>query len=229
MKSSVHTDPSISDIVQMRAWKHALFTTYTLSLSYFESEILRPLLRAGCSDIWLIADAEGYRSSLLERRSMRVGQEPNSRIVDHTCGRLRASAFAADRARQPTPRSFRDPRRTGCGSWPRGSRANGRASDCRRDSPQTVPQPEHREHRRRRSEYRVSVDISRAPFPRSPHSIVPRGRPTRPGSGLWRGARREPVAQSEYGRSYSEFLPYEDMVKLSLFLIILPFTQCVGS
>ena len=67
--------PSISDLIQMRAWKHALFTTYTLSLSYFESEILRPLLRAGCSDIWLIADAEGYRSSLLERCSMRVGQE----------------------------------------------------------------------------------------------------------------------------------------------------------
>lgn len=67
--------PSIADIVQMRPWKHALFTTYTLSLSYFESEILRALLRGGCSDIWLIADAEGYRTSLLERRSMRVGQE----------------------------------------------------------------------------------------------------------------------------------------------------------
>ena len=67
--------PSISEFLQMRAWKHALFTTYTLSLSYFESEILPPLLRAACSDVWLIADAEGYRSSLLERRSMRVGQE----------------------------------------------------------------------------------------------------------------------------------------------------------
>lgn len=67
--------PSIAEILGMRPWKHALFTTYTLSLSYFESEILRPLLRAGCSDIWLISDAEGYRSSLLERRSMRVGQE----------------------------------------------------------------------------------------------------------------------------------------------------------
>ena len=63
MKCSVHADPSTSDIVQMRAWKHALFATYTLSLSYFESEILRPLLRAGCSDLWLIADAEGDRSS----------------------------------------------------------------------------------------------------------------------------------------------------------------------
>ena len=30
--------PSISDFITMRAWKHALFTTYALSLSYFESE-----------------------------------------------------------------------------------------------------------------------------------------------------------------------------------------------
>lgn len=68
-------DTAIADFLQMREWKRALFTTYTLSLSYFESEILPSLLRAGCSDIWLIADAEGYRSSLLERRSMRVGHE----------------------------------------------------------------------------------------------------------------------------------------------------------
>jgi hypothetical protein len=75
MNKESEIGPSIADIVQMRPWKHALLTTYTLSLSYFESEILRPLLRRGCSDIWLIADAEGYRNSLLERRSMRVGQE----------------------------------------------------------------------------------------------------------------------------------------------------------
>lgn len=75
MSAGSEAEPSIGDILQMRPWKHALFTTYTLSLSYFESEILRSLLRGGCSDIWLIADAEGYRSSLLERRSMRVGQE----------------------------------------------------------------------------------------------------------------------------------------------------------
>ncbi|MDG4901400.1 MULTISPECIES: hypothetical protein [unclassified Mesorhizobium] len=75
MNEKDDADPSIADFMQMRAWKHALLTTYTLSLSYFESEILRSLLRGGCSDIWLIADAEGYRSSLLERRSMRVGQE----------------------------------------------------------------------------------------------------------------------------------------------------------
>ena len=63
------------EILASGPWKHALFTTYALSLSYFELEVLRPLIRAGCDDIWLIADAEGYRASLLERRSARVGHE----------------------------------------------------------------------------------------------------------------------------------------------------------
>ena len=67
--------PSIADILTQARWKHALFTTYALSLSYFESEVLRPLLQAGCDDIWLVADAEGYRASLLERQSMRIGHE----------------------------------------------------------------------------------------------------------------------------------------------------------
>ncbi|MBF0392497.1 MAG: hypothetical protein HQL38_07435 [Alphaproteobacteria bacterium] len=65
----------LSEIFEAGPWKHALFTTFTLSLSYFESEVLRPLVRGGCDDIWVIADAEGYRASLLERRSMRVGHE----------------------------------------------------------------------------------------------------------------------------------------------------------
>ena len=67
--------PSIAKILAGSQWKHALFTTYALSLSYFESEVLRPLLQGGCDDIWLIADAEGYRASLLERHSSRIGHE----------------------------------------------------------------------------------------------------------------------------------------------------------
>ena len=67
--------PSITEYLSAARWKHALFTTYVLSLSYFESEVLRPLLQQGCDDVWLVCDARGYRSSLLERRSMRVGQE----------------------------------------------------------------------------------------------------------------------------------------------------------
>jgi len=67
--------PGIAEFLTAARWKHALFTTYALSLSYFESEVLRPLLQQGCDDIWLVCDAQGYRSSVLERRSMRVGQE----------------------------------------------------------------------------------------------------------------------------------------------------------
>lgn len=69
------TPRSIAEFLKAARWKHALFTTYALSLSYFESEVLRVLLQQGCDDIWLVCDAQGYRSSLLERRSMRVGQE----------------------------------------------------------------------------------------------------------------------------------------------------------
>ncbi|PRY19236.1 hypothetical protein CLV78_1268 [Aliiruegeria haliotis] len=73
--STVDGVPSIAGFLSESQWKHALFTTYALSLSYFESEVLRPLIGQGCDDIWLVSDAQGYRSSLLERRSMRVGQE----------------------------------------------------------------------------------------------------------------------------------------------------------
>lgn len=75
IKGEDDVQPTIRDFLDASQWKHALFTTYALSLSYFESEVLRPLIQAGCDDIWLIADAQGYRASLLERRSMRVGQE----------------------------------------------------------------------------------------------------------------------------------------------------------
>lgn len=74
-EENIDRAPKIAEYLTAARWKHALFTTYALSLSYFESEILRPLLQQGCNDIWLICDAQGYRSSLLERRSMRVGQE----------------------------------------------------------------------------------------------------------------------------------------------------------
>jgi hypothetical protein len=58
-----------------RPWDTALFTTYALSLSFFESVILHRLREAGCRDIWVLADADGYRASLAERRSAGVGRE----------------------------------------------------------------------------------------------------------------------------------------------------------
>src|SRR5882724_10614337 len=66
---------SLSDVLAGQSWEKALFTTYSLSLTFFESMVLRALREIECREIWVIADAEGYRSSLMERGSYGVGYE----------------------------------------------------------------------------------------------------------------------------------------------------------
>lgn len=66
---------SLGKILEAGRWEKALFTTYSLSLTFFESIILRALRKAECREIWVIADAEGYRSSLMERGSNGVGND----------------------------------------------------------------------------------------------------------------------------------------------------------
>src|SRR5689334_13499457 len=66
---------SLADLIRSESWEKALFTTYSLSLTFFESILLRELRQSGCRDIWIAVDGDGYRSSLMERRSHSVGQE----------------------------------------------------------------------------------------------------------------------------------------------------------
>ena len=66
---------SLSDVLAGQRWEKALFTTYSLSLTFFESIVLRALREVECREIWVVADAEGYRSSLMERGSHGVGYE----------------------------------------------------------------------------------------------------------------------------------------------------------
>jgi hypothetical protein len=66
---------SLGEVLKAGRWERALFTTYSLSLTFFESIILRALREAECSEIWVVADADGYRSSLMERGSSGVGHE----------------------------------------------------------------------------------------------------------------------------------------------------------
>jgi len=66
---------SLSDALTGQRWEKALFTTYSLSLTFFESIVLRALREVECREIWVVADAEGYRSSLMERGSHGVGYE----------------------------------------------------------------------------------------------------------------------------------------------------------
>ena len=68
--------PSAIDIISAGKWERALFTTYALSLTFFETHILKDaLLKTGCQAIWVVADLDGYQRSLTERQSARVGQE----------------------------------------------------------------------------------------------------------------------------------------------------------
>lgn len=66
---------SISEIINSRRWHDALFTTFPLSLSYFESMLLGDLRRQDCSNIWIVTDQFGYKNALSERQSRHVGQD----------------------------------------------------------------------------------------------------------------------------------------------------------
>jgi len=64
------------EIIARGRWEDALFTTYALSLTFFETHIIKNcLVKTGCRNIWVVADVDGYQQSLAERQSARVGQE----------------------------------------------------------------------------------------------------------------------------------------------------------
>jgi hypothetical protein len=68
--------PGPHEIIANGKWEQALFTTYALSLTFFETYILKAgLIRNGCQSVWVVADVDGYQQSLTERQSARVGQE----------------------------------------------------------------------------------------------------------------------------------------------------------
>lgn len=64
------------ELILQGTWHHALFTTYSLSLSFFESHLwCGGLKKRGCREAWVIADLDGYSASLAERQSRFVGQD----------------------------------------------------------------------------------------------------------------------------------------------------------
>lgn len=63
------------DFIASRPWERALFTTYALSLTFFETYLLPQLRKAGCEQILILADVDGYRGSLMELKSRHIGQE----------------------------------------------------------------------------------------------------------------------------------------------------------
>ncbi len=68
--------PAPIETITKGSWESALFTTYALSLSFFEAHLLRRGLKQnGCREIWVAADIDGYAQSLAERQALSVGQD----------------------------------------------------------------------------------------------------------------------------------------------------------
>jgi len=63
------------DLVSAHPWRRVTFTTYALSLSFFEAVILDALVRGGGREALILADVQGIRASLSEQGAQRVGKD----------------------------------------------------------------------------------------------------------------------------------------------------------
>jgi hypothetical protein len=61
------------DLVSAHRWERVTFTTYALSLSFFEAVVLDALIRGGARQALILADVQGVRASLSEQGAQRVG------------------------------------------------------------------------------------------------------------------------------------------------------------
>ncbi|WP_336975283.1 hypothetical protein [Sphingobium aromaticiconvertens] len=87
------------DLISAAPWKRAAFTTYALSLSFFEAVLLDALLRGGGRNALILADPEGVRAGLSEEGARRVGRdyeiEPVA-CVNHGVFHAKVGALFAD-------------------------------------------------------------------------------------------------------------------------------------
>lgn len=63
------------DLVSAHPWQRAVFTTYALSLSFFEAVVLEALVRKGGRQALILADVNGVRASIGEQGAQRVGKD----------------------------------------------------------------------------------------------------------------------------------------------------------
>jgi hypothetical protein len=87
------------DLVSSHPWQRAVFTTYALSLSFFEAVVLDALVRGGGRESLILADVQGVRASLSEQGAHRVGRDYEVEPVRVSGGVFhpKISVFAADK------------------------------------------------------------------------------------------------------------------------------------
>lgn len=66
---------SILSLIEGARWRSAVFTSFTLSLTYLESYVLPRLRKQGCQSLNVYADLAGYRDSLMEQRARAIGRD----------------------------------------------------------------------------------------------------------------------------------------------------------
>jgi hypothetical protein len=62
------------DLLAAQTWRRALFTTYALSLSFFEAVILDALVRSNSREALILADVAGVKAALGEKGAFRAGR-----------------------------------------------------------------------------------------------------------------------------------------------------------
>ncbi|NIA71256.1 hypothetical protein HBA54_21890 [Pelagibius litoralis] len=74
------------DLIAAHPWRKAVFTSYALSLSFFESVVLDNLVRGGSKEALILADLQGVRAGLSEQGAQRVGRDYELEPVAVTTG-----------------------------------------------------------------------------------------------------------------------------------------------
>lgn len=63
------------DLIAARPWRRVSFTTFALSLSFFEAVILDHLVRGAAREALIFSDKDGVRAALSEQGARRVGRD----------------------------------------------------------------------------------------------------------------------------------------------------------
>lgn len=85
------------DLVKAAAWEQAVFSTFALSLSFFEALVLDSLMRGGSKQALILTDPEGLRAGLSEHGARRAGRDYEISAVAKSGGYFhpKISAFVA--------------------------------------------------------------------------------------------------------------------------------------
>ena len=86
------------DLISAHPWARAVFTTYALSLSFFEVVLLDALVRGGSREAVILSDVYGVRAALSEQGARRAGKDYTVEpiAVDHGIFHPKISALTAD-------------------------------------------------------------------------------------------------------------------------------------